>query len=441
MLRALRVCLACVFLIASASCGTLFNNKTETISLVGPQPGAEVIVDGVPRGHAPVLVTLSTKENHTVVFRTSNGDVTCAVRRKVGVVWVILDIIPYLTGLVVDAITGGWYELKNGCTGFFASTPRPAERKLGVTGAGQALSRITSDPLNEYQPTISPDGAVLLFDVRVLDQNVEGGVRESTIVGVDPSTGARRTLYTSNQSLSMEPGWVPDGSSFLYSSNALGTWSLVRAMSAVPNAAVTIVVHGDTAPAASTPEVSPDGRRVAFATKIRGTWTIAVADKDGANFTLFGEGTSPHWSPDGKRLVFQREVNGTNHLFTVDADTGTGLVQITTGTSDNKFPAFSPDGRYIVFQSNRGWEGKGGAQANLFLIKPDGTGLTQLTSGDVIAAQPDWGEDDWIYFTSDQAGNFDIWRLKPVGEFASVAPPPAAPQESPPPPPAAPPQP
>ncbi len=314
-------------------------------------------------------------------------------------------------GLAIVALLAGVAAV--GCA------PPAVIHELGVTGAGQALSRITSEPLQEVRPAISPDGKTLLFEVFVPES--AGHREERTIVGVDPNTGARRTLYTPNTSLAGEPAWLPDSSGFVYASNAPGRWSLVRAMSNAPSAAISVLVSGETAPLASRPSVSPDGQRVAFCTRIRNVWTVAVAGIDGSRFTLLGEGMMPSWSPDGKRLVFVRTVSGYNHLFLVDPDTGTSLVQLTTGESHDEWPGWSPDSRYLIFATNRGWNTYPGATAytrNLYAIKPDGSGLTQLTAGNGESSGPAWGKDGWIYFASDQIGNFDIWRFKVVGELA-----------------------
>lgn len=186
------------------------------------------------------------------------------------------------------------------------------------------------------------------------------------------------------------------------------------------------------APLASDPDISPDGKRVAFATYLRNTWQIAVADLTGANFTLIGEGVQPAWSPDGTRLAFVRTLGGTAgwfakagraHIFTVDPTTGTNLVQITSGEFDNITPEWAPDGSAIVFSSNRAERRARGnldartlsplGEFDLYLVRPDGTGLVQLTSGTAINIEPEWGRDGWIYFSSNQAGNYDIWKLRP----------------------------
>jgi Tol biopolymer transport system component len=294
------------------------------------------------------------------------------------------------------------------------------QRRLDLTGAGQGLTRITSDKVDELGPTVSADGTSLLFDTRLLGD-------ASAIIGVDPSSGARRTVYTPSTSRSEQPAYARQGTFFVYSSNSPGTWSLVRSLSNSPNGAISIVVSGENAPFVSNPDISPSADRVAFATSIRRVWNIGVAHIDGSNFTLFGEGSHPKWSPDGKRLAFVRVVNDRAHIFIIDVETGSSVVQVTQGENDNSDPAWSPDGRYIVFTSNRsahkaprGFDAQTNnvrGEFNLFAVHPDGTGLVQLTSGTSASIQPTWANDGYIYFASNQVGNFDIWRLRPTGEL------------------------
>lgn len=304
-----------------------------------------------------------------------------------------------------------------------AMSNRPVEYKLAVTGAGQGLSRVTSDKVDEFSPALSPDGSVLLFETRAAS--------DAAIVGVDPTSGARRTVYTSNSSQATEPTWDPTGKYFVYSSNSTGQWSLVRTVSNSPNAAVSIIVNGESAPVVSDPTISPDGKRIAFGTYIRGVWHIGVANVDGSGLmTLLGEGHDPVFSPDGKRIAFVRMVNGRAHVFTIDPETGTKVIQVTSGESDNVEPSWSPDGQFIVFASNRaatkpprGYVAQERAERrgrfNLFALRPDGTSLIQLTDGEANSGAPAWGKDGWIYFSSNQAGNFDVWRLKPTGELVA----------------------
>lgn len=131
----------------------------------------------------------------------------------------------------------------------------------------------------------------------------------------------------------------------------------------------------------------------------------------------------PAWSPDGKTIAFTRTVSGKNHIFAVDPETGTKLVQVTTGDYNDEFPAWSPDGATIVFASSRGAQSRSSADPktrNLFLVRPDGTGLIQLTDGDAESSAPCWSRNGWIYFSSDHSGNFDIWRMKASSQPAQA---------------------
>ncbi|MGQ0764970.1 MAG: TolB family protein [Gemmatimonadota bacterium] len=182
----------------------------------------------------------------------------------------------------------------------------------------------------------------------------------------------------------------------------------------------------------SDPDSSPDGRRVVFTTRIRNVWNIAMAGVDGSNFTMMGEGSDPTWSPDGKRIAFVRAAGRRAHVFTMDLETGAEVVQVTTGDNDNFEPTWSPQGHGLVFSSNRSAR-KSSLTSNqllgdrplrgvsyvyqLFSVTPDGTGVIQLTDGNGMNVQPHWGTDGFIYFASNQAGSFDIWRLRPTGEL------------------------
>ena len=317
-----------------------------------------------------------------------------------------------LLALPLAALAGGCASMAAGKT---------TEFRLDLTGAAQGLSRVSSDQVDEFNPVLSPESSVLLFETRA--------AREAAIVGVDPSSGARRTVFTNNASLSGSPTWDPSGRFFVYSSNSTGTWSLVRTVSNSPNAAVSIVVNGEASPFVSNPSISPDGKKIVFGTFIRGVWHLGMTNLDGSGLmTLLGEGHDPTFSPDGRLIAFVRMVNGRAQIFTLDPETGTKVIQVTSGDNDNVEPAWSPDGQFLLFASNRaatkpgrGYVAQERAERrgrfNLFALRPDGTSLVQLTDGEANSGAPMWGKDGWIYFSSNQAGNFDIWRLKPTGEL------------------------
>jgi len=306
------------------------------------------------------------------------------------------------------------------------TTTTAAAKKLDVTGAGAALERVTAEPVDEYSPSASPDGNTVLFEVETHAADDEEGVTptKAVIIGVNPSTRAQRTIYTTEQSLAHDPVWMPDGSSVVFASTSTGRQSLVRTLTAAPNAAVSIVIAGEIAANPHTPTVSPDGKRVAFATFTKaGGFKIATVGVDGSRLTMLGDGRHPSWSPDGKRLAFVRQVGAFSHIFLLDPETGSDLVQLTSGDYNHDSPSWSPDAQYLAFttdrtQASRAAKGRWVAA----IVKRDGTELTQLTTGEGGVFATSWSRDNWIYFSSPAEGNHDIWRVRPGGKYATLKP-------------------
>jgi hypothetical protein len=101
------------------------------------------------------------------------------------------------------------------------------------------------------------------------------------------------------------------------------------------------------------PDISPDGRRVAFAGLQGGTGDIFVVDLETeqvTNVTKDGFADSgPTWAPDGRSLVYIARVSGNEKLFRVELDSGR-KTQITFGTHDDATAQFV-DADTLVFPS------------------------------------------------------------------------------------------
>ena len=161
------------------------------------------------------------------------------------------------------------------------------------------------------------------------------------------------------------PAFSPDGNR-LAVGNASNGIRLVR-LDGTPIR--TVVANG------RTPAWAPTGDRIAFTREYQDLWTVEP-DGSGATRVLdFDTGTyEPAWSPDGRRIAFAHY--GTDqlfHLYTVRPD-GTGLRQITRGYDDGD-PSWSPDGSRIVFKRNPAANGN----SDLWTVRPDGTGARQVT--------------------------------------------------------------
>lgn len=133
------------------------------------------------------------------------------------------------------------------------------------------------------------------------------------------------------------------------------------------------------------PDVAPSGRRVAF-TSGGGTYesSIGIMTIEGArrrvlDIDLRGGKLSPAWSPDGKRILF---VNLRRHaaaeVYSIRPD-GTGLRRVTSSKADDVNPVWSPDGDRIAILSTRG-----SGNFDVWTMSPDGTGARRVTTDATI---------------------------------------------------------
>ncbi len=101
------------------------------------------------------------------------------------------------------------------------------------------------------------------------------------------------------------------------------------------------------------PDISPDGRKVAFAGLQGGVGDIFVVDlasREVTNLTKDGFADSgPTWSPDGQSIIYVARVSGNEKLFRIDVATGQ-KIQITFGTHDESAAQFL-DADTLVFSS------------------------------------------------------------------------------------------
>jgi Tol biopolymer transport system component len=123
-----------------------------------------------------------------------------------------------------------------------------------------------------------------------------------------------------------------------------------------------------------------------------------------------GGGYKPAWSPDGQRIAFASRRDGDEEIFVMNAD-GTGVTQITHNDVADTDPAWSPDGQQIVFASDRDRYGSS-ADFDVFTMSADGSDPVQLTDNLVWDNQPAWSPDGRrIAYISEQT----IWLIAPDG--------------------------
>jgi TolB protein len=150
--------------------------------------------------------------------------------------------------------------------------------------------------------------------------------------------------------------------------------------------------------------LSPDGKKIVFTSLKDGDLDIYTMNVDGSDVKRLtntpGYDGGPWWSPDGKQIVY-RAHHPSNaeelkdyqdllkaklvrpskvELFVMNAD-GSNNRQVTRLGGANFGPSWTPDGKQIIFASNyKSPVGQAGQNFDLYLISPDGTGLTQITT-------------------------------------------------------------
>jgi Tol biopolymer transport system component len=166
------------------------------------------------------------------------------------------------------------------------------------------------------------------------------------------------------------------------------------------------------------PAVSPDGARVAVALgpwRTRDIWILDVARGTTTRFTFDpGHDDDPVWSPDGKSIVFSSNRSGQGDLYIKPAD-GSGEERLLFKSDQPKSPtSWSKDGRFLLFSS---FGPK--TRSDLWILPMQGEAkpISILqTQFDELLGQIS-ADSHWIAYMSDESGNYEIY----VRPFSAVA--------------------
>ncbi len=185
-----------------------------------------------------------------------------------------------------------------------------------------------------------------------------------------------------------------------------------------------------TAPPATyrSPRLSPDGSRLAVGTQGEDQSDIWVYDLSGdtqiRQLTQGGQNFSPIWTRDGERVTFVSDRDGGTDIYWQSAD-GRGVAErlTTAGAEERPNPmSWSPDGRVLAFARSPGADAAiwtlsldGGSEPELFYDIPDG-------SDQRGAAFSPNGK--WLAYHSDRAGEQDgqiyVQPFPPTGEIHQI---------------------
>lgn len=313
----------------------------------------------------------------------------------------------YLTAVLVSFILTSCSVLNKKVEYVKLSAPQ-------VTANAKELIRITNDVVGEYQPTLSPDGKKLLYAIR--DDSKIGSKKFSIRLKNDLKT----------------PGFTPligdgtDGASWMNNSEDIifTYWASkpVIVTSNINKLGIKYIGQNAYGDYDNSPKLSPNGEKILMTTKLQGTNSICLVNKDGSDFTVLSGGDNPIWHPNGEKILYSKKSGDFSQLFELNLDSFQST-QITVGEYNSFNGVYSPDGKYIAFISS-----KDNGFNHLFVMNTSTRGVSQLTGGNSFEIQPFWGSDGFIYFSSNAGAKTpdktiinpkdltyaDIWRVKPL---------------------------
>jgi serine/threonine-protein kinase len=299
-----------------------------------------------------------------------------------------------------------------------------------ASGFNRKLAQLTFGPGLEEWPAWAPDGKRLAYAGEV------DGYKQLVLRTVATGEELRLSRHPKDH---IQPAWSPDGRhlAFVRAKTERGKlepsdlrgwyfeggdiWSLD-----VESGAETMLVDD-----AFDPAYSPDGAQLAFDAERGGPLRIWLTDASGHNPRQVTSDSSeaivhtePRWSPDGSRLAFRRIEKTRSRIVIVDLASST-MTGVTTGNSTDMDPAWSPDGRYLYFASDRG----GGL--NLWRVPVSGSRPSGppelLTTGAGDDVEPAIAPSGGTIAFSVRGVNSDVWRLpvspetgRPTGEPSAV---------------------
>jgi Tol biopolymer transport system component len=265
------------------------------------------------------------------------------------------------------------------------------------------------------------------------------------IWAANPDLTAAEQLTATPGANNISSAWRPDGGRIAFDSDRSGTG--VDLFTMKPDGSdVEQLTQG--AGFNGTPAWSPDGERIVFESD-RGDFPAAEGiyrmRADGSHVRLLVRASrvgaffvaGPRYSPDGRTIAFTAvrhprdgklgrasDLSGaTGAVYLMNAD-GTQVRRLTAWGHNTAFDVdWSPDGSMIAFETD--W--RSGAGPELYVVRPDGGGLRNLTGNASLTPQtleassdPAWAPDgSRILFIQaeiiDDAFGFDLWSIRPDG--------------------------
>jgi len=285
-----------------------------------------------------------------------------------------------------------------------------------MSHTGEAVRRVTRAG---FRPAWSPDGRRLAFATENVDLNPQNVRGHSELWIVEVEGGEPRRIHAGDAVL---PSFSPNDRRIAFTRRIGRPFQTDVCTVPVSGGAVVPLMNDRWTD--WSPVWSPDGRFVYFASDRGGSmnlWRVPVDEVSGAALgepePITAPASSlahPSISADGTRIVYSSALVTAN-IQSQRFDPATWLptgdpAWVTTGSRRWSSPDPSPDGEWVAFYSLTQPEG------DVYVARPDGTGLRQVTGDAAIDRVPRWSPDGrWLAFFSTRSGPVELWRIRPDG--------------------------
>jgi Tol biopolymer transport system component len=285
----------------------------------------------------------------------------------------------------------------------FHSDPGGLDDLYVIDGDGSNLTQLTRGLETSVPPVWSPDGERIAF-VCCLPS------RQSIYLVDADGSGLRRLVSVPGEV--GRPAWSPDSTGIAYSSYQEHRIYEIRA----DGSGAHVLVEDGTDPA-----WSPDGSLLAFLSdrdgdleiytqSASGTSPIQLTDNKAADY-------APLWSPDGSRLAFVSERDGNPEIYVMKAD-GSDQTNLSASPDPDDFPAWSPDGArvaYVTYLDGADPYTIGAGNAEIFIASVHGSNRLNLTKDPVWDGDPAWSPDGRAIVFTRRAGHGELYAIDPDG--------------------------
>lgn len=240
--------------------------------------------------------------------------------------------------------------------------------------AGKSKIKITNyDGGNGYSAW-SPDGKRIAFYSKYDD-------RKTWSIHTMNADGTERKRLTNLQyAWDNSPTWSPDGSKIAFArayrdSSEVGHYEIwIMNADGTDQRKINGLEGGG-------PYFTRDGK-ILFHSQ-PGPSEICIANMDGSNLTRLTNNEAEEWhpelSPDGKQVAFMSDRDGNHEIYVMQLD-GSEQKRLTFNEVDDWYPSWSPDGSQLIFSTSTGEE------RQIYKMNKDGSSIQPIIEGGSQAA-------------------------------------------------------